>query len=510
MERLKWEYEALRANLSRDSVEPKPIPPWVFFSLYDYLGLDCDFGYIFIIDGLDKLGLTKDDEDDFRAKLKATKMRVFNEKSYLAVYIVTMRWDSFLELGSDQYRRSTPVLVADVPAWDIYMNKLRCLEKRHVFEKAYYPFIHRMDLTAYNMLIKEIPNAFTKFVAFGLSMSLKGTGDDQPKQAFELLESIFGSDKRALFNALRIVVKHFITHFPGDELDRMLELAASENILEDIRMKQLKDIVVKVNKRNRELYARYYMVIEALMLLNDVYLKDRYRFDISYDQGKWRIEDKRNRADTDIFLNLFSHPYVEGRRNQVALFLGLRILQYINHNNVVQLDEMADFLITRLGYNKELIIHTLSQMIDMAIIRRHRSGSHNVPNQVELTSLGNFILTHLCLTLEYIALVLENTPIPRKLVHDGLFPLAPYTRTNDFVVRNKLVSAINFTRLLNLIEILERERYKINAPDTEQMPWDVFAISSRISNGIRNSIGRIIDNAWNDPNLANLREQIED
>jgi hypothetical protein len=504
-ERLKKEYENVRTNvLTQD--DPQPIHQWVFRGLYDYVVIDKNISFVFMVDGLDKLGLTRDENKEYELKLAGARKHIFHEKARLGAYLVTMRRESYFQVLNDPYRNYPLRQVADVPAEKIYDKKITCLEKKHLFEVGRYPNIHKMNVNAYIHFVREVGDAFIKFVAYSLSTSLLGISNDARSKAFEILENIFGPDKRALFRSLTVIVEHFLYQFSSETLDELMMTATEKEIEDTIKNKKLEGVTIKFREKSLALYTRYYMLIEALLLSGESYFKNRYRWYFAYDRDKIKISNDEHLTRSPVFYNIFTYPYIEGKSATSCLFTSVRILQFVYWRHVAEKEDLIRFLNERFRYDETVMRKLWDELLDAGLIKSHRTGTHSVAGRVTITQLGEFTIQHLIMTLEYIALSLETAPLPQRLVEGGFIPIVPYNDAVDFVVNNKFKSTINFLRILQEIEKVEEERF--NSIESNIKFSDVFRTVPRIIQGIIPALNRIIDRAYEE-DQAHLVKELE-
>ena len=163
---------------------------------------------------------------------------------------------------------------------------------------------------------------------------------------------------------------------------------------------------------------------------------------------------------------------------------------------------MVEFLESSFGYPRYVLETLIAEMTQARLIKPHVATGYRVSGEVKLASKGSFTLNGLVNTLEYVSVVLESTPLPAVLVQKGAFPIASYSRVTDFAVYNKVVSTINFVRLVKLLETVEKERYHDSIKDTKLPSFKEygFGLYQPLADSVLRSLSRIIRDAHTRPN----------
>ena len=506
--RLQEEFEIHRNKIT-SAQSPAEVPDWVYLGIYDYLTLDRDFGFIFILDGLDQLGLTKKDLSDYRAKMEYVRDNLFGPKADPGVYVAVMRKQSFELFGTDKCRPDQRYRVLDVPAIRIYENKIKCLLKQHLFHDVRFPNVHRLGEQGYQTCIEEVCTAFIKFVAYSLTTTFEGKSCDSKEDAFRILESIFGSDKRKIFESLLVVAEHFIHHLRPEKLQELLE-GATDKVLQDEAPLKLEDVIVDVKNKSSELYTRYYMVVESLALLGENYFKARYEGAISFTGNRVHVVHKEHKPSPDILFNIFRYTYDKSAPSTLIPLAGIRILQLVRFRASMNRHEITEYLKKHLDYPCHIVRALFDEMLDGGVLRLCGDRERAKRGEVELAPLGTYTLMNLSKTLEYIALAVETTPLMQDWVLDGRFPIAAYRKTKDFVISNKVVSAVNFVRLLTDLESSEKKIYEDRGPSEDKgAEFDNFSFTEKIKDKVLLSVSRIIEQVYYKPQHF-LQGDIED
>lgn len=258
---------------------------WIFPSILDYLVLEKNVSFLFILDGLDQLGLSNGDKKRFDHWMRAVEATVLQEGSLPGAYLVTMRYQSWNHhLTEEHFRRSfKPVTVAPVPSKDIWYRKLEYLKDHGAFSLWNLP--KRLSHEKYAQLIDDFCTAYMEFVSYSLSVGIDGNEARRDISAgFQTLDEIFGSNRRKVFEALSNTVDFFIRILP-DTFDKVLDRMIAESAKREVDDK----VDVNLAKGNLPDALRYqYLFIEGLMLENPSrsFREPRYFISTRPDRGK--------------------------------------------------------------------------------------------------------------------------------------------------------------------------------------------------------------------------------
>jgi len=515
---LQLKYSEIRSKVM-GAIIPVKFDEWFYKGIFDYLALDKNIGFVFVYDGLDRLGLTPDSKKEFAVKTNAIKGSILHENADLAAYVISMRWATFHELVHvDPYRKLIPKQIENVPTHQIHKHKVELLKNRHLFDGSSYPNVYSIEESTFRNYSEELANAFLQFVAYSLNISLTGEGKQLSiEEGFSFLEKIFGSDKRGMFDALASLLDHFFNNLPEDKFESLLNQAANHDLAESVKQERLKNIHIELQKHLPELYSRAYMVIEGLMIGPYIYHFSDYKYNFSIDKKGNIIvfRSNANRYRPEVFLNIFKYPYSRGRSEVVCSLAGLRILQYVNFHEDASIFQMSIFLNEYFGYPKYLLNALIEDMQYGGLLKQPSVITYVPDDEVKLTNKGSFLLNNLCSTIEYLGAVVETSPIPSNLVKFGAFPISPYNKSADYVINNKIICAINFIRLLMDIEKNENTRFdQIANKNNLAFRFNnyhnkTFMLTKNIKLGIVGGIERIIHDIF-EHNRDYLKKGIEE
>jgi hypothetical protein len=503
--------------------EPCRVTSWLFEGIRDYLMVDRKVGFIVIIDGLDQLGLSVEQEELFKNKIAQINALVRPESAEHWAYLVTMRHESYWTYFVDyEFRRIfQPAVLEMAPSIDIWNRKIRYLQDRQVFYSGDYENIFKMDANIYRDSIEELANIFLKFVTYSLRLTLaddevtKGVTDlnDIPvEEGFQILEKIFHTNRRLMFESLVRIADFFINRLPGS-FDRMLDHLMAEEAA--YVMKKGTSYIFD-ESTFRDIRRWSYLVIEALML-GQLGLEFRGRqrdYQPVFVSGSEPTFKRISGGGGEYLLNVFEYPYTKSDEQYLSILCATRAIQYAHLiGSVIKVPELIRFLQTYFNYPINIIQTLIDELTYGGIFRVESPGIGTLSSEIELTRRGEFVLNRLLNALEYISMAVQAAPLPVELVMKGTFQIRPYT-SYEFVIDNKVVSSINLVRLLSDVEMREQSYFdqQLKRPkgDTRQnyrsfKGYDLM-ITDRMRRYVQRSIFRIIDRAFDTKQRVLIRQ----
>ncbi len=478
---------------------------WIYEAVFAHLVEDLGIGFIFVIDGLDKLGLTSLEENEYEQKLREVDSAILQAKANHGVYLMTMRWDSYFDLRSSPYRVYQPREIKDVPTEKIFANKAKCLEKRHLFLATNCPNLSKLPDTIYTEWVRETANGFLRFIGYCFSHS---ANVEDAAAGLRTLDGAFGADKRNIFRCLSLVVKHLKDMLPPGYFDEQLEALAHKERLEDADFRGKDGASVIWGKMLPGLYSKHYMFMEAVLLQGWAYCKNTYRYLWSAakhpePEEEWiSLSLARGKPEPDLFPNVLNYPYRGRKSGGFPLLVQVRILQVVKSQEWQAVDDVAEQLNTHFGYPESLTKKQMEEMRDLGLLQRLRRPSSTIYDEMGLTKKGEFALSNLLQNLEYVALAVETAPLPNELILSGFFPITSYNDHVNFVVSNKVISAINMVRLIVDIERVEESSVEraLGGDRGSLAKWrgvyHEFSLGQEIAASIRASLHRLIEDAY--------------
>ena len=509
---LATEFANVTARILTDA-SPTKMEPGIFKAIFDYLSLDVGVGFVIAIAGLDQLGLTHQQIADFQTKLCDVEQYVYPREALSAAYLVTMRYESAREsAGHIPHRGSHPIYtLLGVPSEKIYLRRLDWLQDRSLVSHLEFSSLHKMRMPDFKNDIAEIWRSFIDFVGASLRFNLEGQSGGDMNDAFRLLDQIFGHDKRQVFHALGHIMRYFLLN--RIDLDELVQQSIEMSATKSLKVRPPLGVNVNLVSGRSGRPRRYYLVVEALMLLGNLYQTNRYTYELDVTAEETHVSLTFDRGD-DVFLNIFKHPYVSP--SCLSVFAGTRILQYLTYSDgLAQRAAVIDFLGEFFAYPEYVLETLIDEMMDGGLLEVRHSAINRIRGQIRLTSKGRFILERLSKTLEYMNLAMQTVPLPLELVAEGKFPIAEYG-TRKFVLDNKIVGGVNFARLLADAERFERRYFnrvagakysEASGRSFDDWYGNSFSVSRQTIDEVLASARRMVESA-SPPLVAGIEERL--
>lgn len=250
------------------------IPSSIFKGIWDYLTIDRKKAILFVIDGLDQLGLTDEDRVEFDQKLQDVRNYIFNPEAESAAYLITMRYESYQYRAKDLHSSSHLLTMEDVDPYDIILKRIeyirsgKALLPRSLRSKKFNLFEPAFSTSA------DLCISFLKFITTGLTKSIENRDTDDPRFGMILLNSIYNNDRRKLFLALQAGLSYFFRNILDDFDEAMLDSLNSEYLGEKTSIWS----------------SKYYLVIEGWLLDHHSYHLNRYLYYFDPDDQTIKFE----------------------------------------------------------------------------------------------------------------------------------------------------------------------------------------------------------------------------
>ena len=368
--------------------------------------------------------------------------------------------------------------------------------------------------------IEAICDEYMAFVAHGLAYSLQESTDPSPQAAFQYLERLFGEDRRLMFEAVRDSLLHYFRVLPGEQFDRLVDASIDLRNRESIDDRLYKwDSKQAVEARRNRVFSRFYLVTESLMLGRMEYRDNPHTYEMpnTFDKDSQIHHRSLTREIPRYLFNLYSYPFRPKLKTWPCPLASVRILQYLDLSPDKSGDEteMIEFLSRNFRYPVPVLKILLAELHESELLSPASHGLDQIKGLVQITPRGRHILERYATALEYVAVALEASALPRQtVVSDSghlLLPIARYP-SEEYVVRNKIVSAAKFVAVLQGIERVEEYRFnRQQSFKKRKREFDPFRITARIRGVVLAGILRVIDSAHaarkDNPRLWELVEQ---
>ncbi len=470
---------------------------WFVDAIWNHVVVDQECSFIIFFDGLDQLGLSKNDKERFVNLRDQLTSFLTNEYYIPSSCLITMREHSFKEILRNQSFRSGTKMaeIMEVPAEEIFDQRVSHLKKSKHFSDR-----HPISKHFNEDQVADFCKAYLKFCTWCLTTTVidkfgkfqKPT--DDIAVGFKILEDLYGNNRRKLFGALIKSVIFFLNRLP-DEFEQMLQF-----VIEGDNYRYYRNISgMSRNDPYSNIKKWYYLFIEALML-GDIYepfRKERYVYTITSGRNGDKIEPVHFiDSESSLVFNAFHYPNHPTQAQIVGCLLPIRLLQYARTiNSGFHINDFVDWICKHFRYKNETVVQIIDEMIEAGIFKYKPDEYPIVSNLLIMSDQGKFILQRLVASLEYISLAQQTCALPTVLVDAGLFPIRPY-RSPQFVLFNKIISATNFVRVLREIEETEEEYFNEQAKDQgysfRNFEGADFQIVNQLERGVEKGVKRII------------------
>ncbi|MFD0917278.1 hypothetical protein ACFQ14_12740 [Pseudahrensia aquimaris] len=491
-----------------DTTPRKISTEWFFPMIWDYMIKVKECSFITIFDGLDQLGLTNSDRDRYNRLIASINGYLGSEKSLYTATLVTMRPKSWIDrIGDDNFRRVFQGAVIAAP------DNRKILEQKEEYLTKPNFFRHKHQTVGvlgdqYSDSIRKFANVFVEFITMSLTRSVapnlpEVSGSDRSAEiGFNVLEQIFGSNKRKTFQALSDLSRFFVSVLSSD-FERMLH--ETVNVVEFFEHYKPGDgIMIDVDNPYSEVMRYNYLVIEALLLESpkEYFRQEKYGYDID-SEGKIVSAAKSDSSISHYLHNIFHYVSNPTKIESSHVFAGIRILQISMIHSTIDKNTLLDLVCTIFNYKRDIVEQKFNEMCEDGLFQHKLDAPHVVVDSFSITFAGKYAVSRLASSLEYICMTLQTVPLPKSLVSAGYFPVRPHSSA-EFVVYNKVFSALNFARYCELVESEEQklfEDFRLHG-DAESLAHienrsfdEIFSISEKITSAVLKSIDRIVDHA---------------
>jgi hypothetical protein len=503
----KYRMEATSFRSPTNTTPRKIETPWFFSMIWDFLVKIQNCKFVVIFDGLDQLGLTKNDRKRYQHLVNDVNAYLSGEKSLWAATLLTMRPKTFRDqINDNNFRHGfTYVLVSQTSPSEIVLRR-----EGYIKNPSYFSHLYTTVKTlgnSYPTTILGFSRAYIKFAMQSLTRSispekLRHSSDEEIVDlGFTIVEQIFGENRRKKFQALSDVAAFFAAALP-EKFENAINDA--ENIIQYFEGVEA-GITFEIEDPYREISKYHYLFIEALMLESPKqgFRREKYIYSIAAD-GEISANSPTNFPLKHYVHNIYHYARNPTREIISHALLGIRILQCTKNLKAFDFSELAQFLCDAFGYDVKIINQKFEEMLEDGLLKPYITEEYIVENSYVCAYSGFYMLEALSHSLEYICLALQTVPLPVGAVGLGAFPIRHHSSA-EFVVFNKLLSSLNFCRYLKMVEEMESksfEAYRRALKNSSQMhsfsnlaDFKHFEITSKISDEVAKSAIRIIAHA---------------
>ena len=464
-------------------------------AVIDYLSEKLGYAFVFIIDGLDRVTLSEVNESLFKrgceSVLKIITFKYFKE----AVYVISMRNTSYLDAVTsyedhEVWRYPKRLIMLPVTAraiWEARMRYAECSILSLAQKDSNLAWLNKDNIATITRGVNLIIcNSVLGLRKYKLS---EEEYQDLKNQGLNFLERISAGNHRALMKCLRAMFLQIFGIY-----DRSIEDLLNEANFQNFSSLSGKEYQVRrILYHEREESNNYRVPYTYQVESNKVRFITNHVFD-SIVPNVFNFIDKR------FTKNLLPPTYQPVALTQeYRILLKLRILQILKKGNMKRF-ALIDMISSFLGYSRFFLKYELEEMIHFQLVK----PLHNIDVMddddypVEITGLGEEVLSRFIFDFPYFEIIVDDTPIPFQLI-ERFTPMNKYWAriSLDQYVAVKLRSVLNFLKILTYIE--EKEEIEFNSVHggKESFVDKGFAIARRITVQLEKEI------------IAMLRERIE-
>jgi len=472
----------------------KSIAVHFYKGIWDYLTLDRKIGIVFVLDGLDRLGLSEEDKKEFTFKFQGIQKYVMTTNAEPAAYIITMRYESYYHKIRDLKTIYTQLLMQEVDPWAIFNKRLdyvrngKAIPPRKLRDKGFAIQGKELDTLA------DLMELYLKYITIGLTRFVDEQETDDPAHGMRMLNRIFNRDRRKMFLALQANLRFFFQNLVVDFDDKILDA------LSEMYLGRLPSLFTR----------KYYLVIEGWMLDSHSYHLNRYEYDLSKDGRSIMSETAYG---PDYLPSIYQHPRFDGFQN-MSILTGTRILQFMKVHEILRRTMIIDFLVSHFKYDNRVINRFLSDMVQEGTLEVCRPITYTSNERLRMTDRGNFVLDRLLGNIEYINLAIQCAGFPKTLLNKAFFSFPSSKNRAEFTLW-KVINTVNFLRLLKALEEDEREGFNRYANERKEAEsYDnygggIFLVFDKYRPKLIDSLFRILENAARKGNEALITKLTE-
>jgi hypothetical protein len=515
-DRFKAHFEKLETRFRSDAYDqPESIDDidetWFFDCIWNYIVVDQKCSFLLLFDGMDQLGLSGNDRERFERLRNDVQSFLTNEYYLPSACLITMREHSYREMSRNRTFRSGAKIAVALPvsAKRIYERRVEFLKRKKAYEERY-PITSRFT----GETAASFCSAYLRFCTWCLTNTLLENGKgyrpptDDITEGFAILESIYGNNRRKLFEALVKAVAFFLARLPED-FERWLGYAVEGDNYRALPNR----VTLQASDPYAQMRRAYYLFVEALMLgdISESFRKERYLYRTEQSGGMNALVPLHF-ADTDssLLFNVFHYPIEPSPTIRLGNLMAVRLLQFARaSSDGFRVEELVRWAAEFLRYPESVVGQLVSEMLEGGILKYKSNVYQFTSDVITIGRQGEFLLDRLVPSLEYASIGQQTSAVPIELLEADIFPIRPY-RSMEFVSHNKLISVINFTRMLREVENVEEMHFNMKAKGSD-LSFSNFhgrdlRISGLIAAGVKESITHIVRRLFVERRAERLRQ----
>jgi len=369
--------------------------------ILDYMYYCMDYAYLFVLDGLDFLGLNKIHIERFELFCQQLLKLVFWEHFRIGVYIIAMRHISYEYINSMApadgrltFRDARRLSLVRVSLADILDNRISYF-LNVVLTSPYYN-----DLSwVMSVHIDKVFTMLLSYVAIGLEFMPKSNKGEW----CEVLDDIYMDLSKTIFcgNVRRLM--DFIKHLVEYQLPKLIN-GDIKNLF-DYKME------------NAPVFWDKYRMVEEMVLGRNKYHAARHVY--SFDEKSHRVEFSPCVCCDFYIPNIFNFVDISySQNNQIRLLFKVRLLQYlIYHGTQPRYTVVQDFFMY-FSLETTIIEAEIDEAIYLGFVVVVPGATGFGKNyKLKASYLGEYLLNEMIYNYTYLQHVINNTPVPSTLKH---------------------------------------------------------------------------------------------
>lgn len=415
----------------------------------DYLMEELGYGFIYIIDGLDRVSLDSVRNVRFSEWCKNLVEFITNKRFKDAVYIVSMREISLIDaisnFSEDENLRKPKMLKVIPPDLHEMITQKFKLAKEMIQEGI---------ADGYNWMSQDHVDSLSDAILLFTCCSIlnrridtvsSDNFDEVIREGIQLLDGICAKNYRALMRFFRQLLLYVFSYY--------------NEAVEDL-------INADIGRRFSCLIGREYKVKRALSFGRE----ESFNYSVPYkyylNKGKLTFRPAATVEalipDVFNFIDVLETGETEHNQQNRAL-VKLRVVQLLLKNNLVMKKQrIIDYLNSHLGYSKFFLDHEIDEMIFSGMLYPKsladfvRAGNYTL----KLTTLGQYIYDNLIYENVYLEIVVDDTPLPfSTMKFIDPINMAWIGVDADAYVATKIRSVLYFLAMLRELERQEEEYF---------------------------------------------------
>ena len=458
-------------NISRGwldmSTEPCPLPSHIptlsllpfYRGVWKHLILDLKLGFVCVIDGLDRLGLTPSEKAHYDTVVRDVKHGLLTNTGPSAAYIIAIRNESYTQVTQGERGSAYFGRLAEVDTWHVMAKRSEYAKRGNALQLTRFKEKHGSHFSISDdkhcEFAEKVFNYFLNFISHAVlsatgSETLETDQDDDflglRKAGLAKLDELFNQDKRHMFLSLQRALRYYFDTVLGGAIPEIRESERWEAVFDNLW-----------SGHQRAAWKKSYLLVEGWMLDGYAFHLPKYKYlDSQVDSCYGEEFPARDKKKEHEFLPNVYHHVISDSTDQLALLSGLRILQYVRKQDGVPAEKIVDFLSTYFRYERGLLAARVEEFVSSEACLGYRSNPVYESKKLYLNSRGRLLLSSIAMQPEYINMAIQAAGLPYDLIENRTFRIVNAYKRKLFAAA-KVVNYVNFFRLLQDLEAREEE-----------------------------------------------------